>query len=112
MCGGAIVVVFDDCTLGMIRAKQRAKGYAHEGVDLSQTVFAHLAETLGGIGWQVNTLEEFEGTFKQALASDRFSVIDACLEPQVYVTHLRYIPGTPARFRASHPSAFLKPEGD
>ena len=87
-------MVFDDRTLGMIRAKQRAKGYAREGVDLSQTDFAHLAETFGGIGWQVHTLGEFESAFKQALASERLSVIDARLEPEGYVCHLRYIPGT------------------
>ena len=32
-----IIIIFDDATLGMIRIKQRSKGYKRDGVELAQT---------------------------------------------------------------------------
>ena len=77
----------------MIRIKQRAKEYAREGVDLAQTDFVRLAQSFGGIGWEVRTLEEFDTAFKKALSSDKLTVIDARLDPDVYASHIRYIRG-------------------
>ena len=71
-----IIVIFDDGTLGMIRVKQRSKGYAREGVDMTQTDFVRLAESFGAVGYEVQGLDQFESAFKTALESDRMSVID------------------------------------
>ena len=88
-----IFIVFDDAALGMIRIKQQAKGYERLGVDLSQTDFVRLAESFGGRGWEVRTLDEFDAAFKSALSSDRLEVIDARLDPDVYASPIPHIRG-------------------
>ena len=88
-----VIVVFDDGTLGMIRIKQRQKEYTREGVDMAQTDFSRLAESFGAVGHKVRTLEEFDAAFKTALDSDRMTVIDARLDPDVYAAHIPPIRG-------------------
>jgi acetolactate synthase-1/2/3 large subunit len=88
-----IIIIFDDGTLGMIRIKQRSKEYARDGVDLAQTDFVRLAESFGGTGWEVRTLEQFDSAFGSALASDSLSVIDVRLDPDVYAAHIKPIRG-------------------
>ena len=88
-----VMVVFDDGTLGMIRIKQRQKEYTREGVDMAQTDFSRLAESFGAVGHKVRTLEEFDAAFKTALDSDRMTVIDARLDPDVYAAHIPPIRG-------------------
>jgi len=88
-----VIVIFDDGTLGMIRVKQRAKGYAREGVDLRQTDFVRLAESFGGAGHEVHTLDQFDTAFKAALESDRLSVIDVRVDPEAYLAHVLPIRG-------------------
>ncbi len=90
----AIAQSFNDGTLGLIRVKQEAKEYARMGVDLAPTDFVRLAESFGGRGWQVRTLDEFDDAFKSALSSDRLAVIDARLDPDLYASHLRTIRGS------------------
>ena len=88
-----IIVIFDDGTLGMIRVKQRAKGYAREGVDITQTDFVRLAESFGAVGHEVQGLDQFEAAFKTALESDRMSVIDVRVDPDRYLGHVKPIRG-------------------
>lgn len=88
-----VIIVFDDGTLGMIRVKQRVKGYAREGVDLTQTNFVKLTESFGGQGYEVNTLDQFDSAFKSALESDKLSVIDVRVEPETYLSHYTPIRG-------------------
>ena len=89
-----VIIIFNDGTLGLIRVKQEAKEYARMGVDLAPTNFVRLAESFGGRGWQVRTLDEFDDAFKSALSSDRLAVIDARLDPDLYASHLRTIRGS------------------
>jgi acetolactate synthase-1/2/3 large subunit len=89
-----VIIVFNDGTLGLIRVKQQAKEYARTGVDLAPTDFVRLAESFGGRGWQVRTLDEFDAAFKSALSSDRLAVIDARLDPDLYASHLGTIRGS------------------
>ena len=88
-----VVIIFNDGTLGMIRIKQQSKRYARLGVDLAETNFVRLAESFGGRGWEVRTLEEFDLAFRKAISSDRLAVIDARLDPDVYASHIQYIRG-------------------
>ena len=88
-----IIVIFDDGTLGMIRVKQRARGYAREGVDMTQTDFVRLAESFGAVGYEVQGLDQFESAFKTALESDRMSVIDVRVDPERYLGHVEPIRG-------------------
>ena len=87
------IIIFDDGTMGMIRIKQRSKGYAREGVDMVQTDFVRLAQSFGGVGSKVETLEEFELAFAKALGSDRLHVIDVRLDADVYAAHIKPIRG-------------------
>ena len=89
-----VIVIFDDGTLGMIRIKQQGRKYAREGVDLAQTDFVRLAESFGGVGWKVNTLEEFDTAFGKALESDRLHVIDVRVDADVYASHFKPIRGS------------------
>ena len=88
-----IMVIFDDGTLGMIRVKQRAKGYAREGVDMTQTDFVRLAESFGAVGYEVQGLDQFDSAFRTALESDRMSVIDVRVDPDRYLGHVKPIRG-------------------
>lgn len=88
-----VIVIFNDGTLGMIRIKQSAKSYARQGIDLAETNFVRLAESFGGYGWEVHTLDEFAHAFKKALSADRLTVIDARLDPEIYASHIPHIRG-------------------
>jgi len=88
-----IIIIFDDATLGMIRIKQRSKGYKRDGVDLAQTNFVRLAESFGGQGWEVRDLHEFDSAFKIALDSHQMSVIDVRVDPDEYASHIKPIRG-------------------
>ena len=88
-----IIIVFNDRSLGLIRIKQAAKGYERDAVDLAPVDFTGLAQSFGGRGERVGTLAAFEAAFKGALDDDRFTVIDARLDPDVYASHMGPIRG-------------------
>lgn len=88
-----IIIVFNDRSLGLIRIKQAAKGYSRDAVDLAPVDFVRLAHSFGGRGERVSSLAAFESAFKAALDSDRFTVIDARLDPDVYASHMLPIRG-------------------
>ena len=88
-----IIIVFNDRSLGLIRIKQAAKGYRRDAVDLAPVDFARLAQSFGGRGERVSTLAAFDTAFKAALDDDRFTVIDARLDPDVYASHMAPIRG-------------------
>ena len=88
-----IIIVFNDRSLGLIRIKQAAKGYQRDGVDLAPVDFARLAQSFGGRGERVGTLAAFDSAFRAALDDDRFTVIDARLDPDVYASHMAPIRG-------------------
>ena len=88
-----IIIVFNDRSLGLIRIKQAAKGYERDAVDLAPVDFAQLAQSFGGRGERVGTLAAFDAAFKAALDDDRFTVIDARLDPDVYASHMAPIRG-------------------
>ena len=88
-----IIIVFNDRSLGLIRIKQAAKGYRRDAVDLAPVDFARLAQSFGGRGERAGTLEAFDAAFKSALDDDRFTVIDARLDPDVYASHMTPIRG-------------------
>ena len=88
-----IIIVFNDRSLGLIRIKQAAKGYRRDAVDLAPVDFARLAQSFGGRGERVSTLAAFDVAFRAALDDDRFTVIDARLDPDVYASHMAPIRG-------------------
>ncbi len=88
-----IIIVFNDRSLGLIRIKQAAKGYRRDAVDLAPVDFVRLAQSFGGRGERVGTLAGFESVFKSSLDDDKFTVIDARLDPDVYASHMTPIRG-------------------
>ena len=88
-----IIIVFNDRSLGLIRIKQAAKGYRRDAVDLAPVDIARLAQSFGGRGERVGTLAAFDAAFRAALDDDRFTVIDARLDPDVYASHMVPIRG-------------------
>ncbi len=88
-----IIIVFNDRSLGLIRIKQATKGYRRDAVDLAPVDFARLAQSFGGRGGRVSTLAGFDAAFRAALDDDRFTVIDARLDPDVYASHMLPIRG-------------------
>ena len=88
-----IIIVFNDRSLGLIRIKQAAKRYRRDAVDLAPVDFARLARNFGGRGERVGTLAAFDVAFRAALDDDRFTVIDARLDPDVYASHMAPIRG-------------------
>ena len=88
-----IIIVFNDRSLGLIRIKQAAKGYRRDAVDLAPVDFARLAQSFGGRGERVGTLAAFDAAFRAGLDDDRFTVIDARLDPDTYASHMLPIRG-------------------
>ena len=50
-------------------------------------------ESFGGVGWQVDTLEQFDHAFATAQESDRLHVIDVRVDADVYASHIKPIRG-------------------
>ena len=72
-----IWVIFDDAEFKLIKIYQLAT-YLDTGlVEFQNPDYAAYARACGADGYTVETLEEFEEAFDQALASGRPSIIDA-----------------------------------
>jgi acetolactate synthase-1/2/3 large subunit len=78
------IIVFDDQSLALIDEKQREAGLVRQGVWLGGTDHAAVARAFGGDGVRVGDAEALELALRNALASDRFSVIACTLERGAY----------------------------
>jgi acetolactate synthase I/II/III large subunit len=79
-----IFVVFADASLALIDLKQRQRQLPNAGVDLARHDFAAIGRAFGGNGITVRNRAELNKALRQALASDRFTVISAEIEPGGY----------------------------
>jgi acetolactate synthase-1/2/3 large subunit len=79
-----IFVVFADASLALIELKQRGRQMSNAGVDLGRHDFAAIGRAFGGTGVTVRNRAELDQALQQALASDRFTVISAEIEPGGY----------------------------
>jgi acetolactate synthase-1/2/3 large subunit len=79
-----IIVVLVDRSLALIELKQRAQQLASVGVDFPGTDFAAIARAYGGNGLTVRDREGFADAFRQALVSNRFSVIACEIDRRSY----------------------------
>ena len=79
-----IFVVFADASLALIELKQRGRQMANAGVDMGRHDFAAIGRAFGGYGITVRNRSELSQALQQALASDRFTVISAEIEPGGY----------------------------
>jgi acetolactate synthase-1/2/3 large subunit len=79
-----IVVVFRDETLSLIKLKQERMQYENNGCDFGSPDYVKLAQAYGGEGVTVRNIEEFEDALEEAQERDRFTIIDAVVNPSEY----------------------------
>jgi acetolactate synthase-1/2/3 large subunit len=88
-----IVVVFSDSALGLIKVKQKDRGFEPAGVQLKNPDFPTLIQAFGGQGFRATTEKEFDQALEIALNSHKLSLIEAVLDPQTYGDHMKLIRG-------------------
>lgn len=79
-----VVVVFVDRSLALIELKQRRTGLQNAGVDFGRTDFAGIARLYGGIGVTARGPGEAGPALAEALAADRFTIIEVELPRRAY----------------------------
>lgn len=79
-----VVVVLNDAALALIKLKQDKMKMARRAVDFRSPRFDRIAEGFGARGVRVETIAEFDQALKEAVASRRFTVIDALVDPSEY----------------------------
>ncbi|MEO0819558.1 MAG: thiamine pyrophosphate-binding protein [Pseudomonadota bacterium] len=79
-----VVVVFVDRSLALIELKQRREGLQNAGVDFQRTDFAGLARLFGGEGITVRGPGEAGPALEDALAAERFTVIEVEIPRRAY----------------------------
>ncbi len=85
--GKSIIVLLNNGMYGTIRMHQERE-YPHHlsGSQLQNPDFAALAQAYGYNGVRITQTAEFEPAFVQALASDKGTVIEVMLDPEVITT--------------------------
>ena len=78
------VVCFADRSLALIELKQRRMKLQNLGVDFPATDFAAVARAYGGHGERVASREELGRACRDALARDRFTLIEAVVDKAEY----------------------------
>ncbi len=82
-----IIVVFNNGTLGMVRQWQTVfydKRYSNTRLE-RKTDFVKLAEAFGAKGIRVDTLQDFEGAFENALSDNTPCLIDVVIDSEEVV---------------------------
>lgn len=92
------VIVLNNSMLGMVAQWQRLfYGRRYSSVNLKGIPdFVKLAEAFGAQGFRVQSIEEFEKAFKEAINSDVTTVIDVPISPEENVLPM-VPPGSPIR---------------
>jgi len=83
-----VVVVLNDDALSLIKLKQAKMQMAPQAVDFRSPRFAEVARGMGAEGVRVDSLAGFEAAFERAVASRRFTVIDAVVDPAEYLEQM------------------------
>ncbi len=83
-----VVVVLNDDALSLIKLKQRKMQLAPLAVDFRSPRFDMVAQGFGATGVRVDSLAGFETALREALASRRFTVIDAVVDPDEYMEQM------------------------
>lgn len=76
-----VCVVLNNKKLGFIALEQQGKGLPEHSIDLLNPDFKKFAESCGGLGIAVDKPEDIRPALREALASDRPSVIDVTVNP-------------------------------
>ena len=78
------IVCFADRSLALIELKQRRMGLPNLGVDFPGTDLVAVAQAYGGHGERVSSREELARACRDALARDRFTLIEAAVDKSEY----------------------------
>jgi acetolactate synthase-1/2/3 large subunit len=85
--GKSIIVLLNNGMYGTIRMHQEREYPRHEvGSRLQNPDFVMLAKAYGYEGVRITRTEEFEPAFERALSSDRGTLIEVMLDPEVITT--------------------------
>lgn len=79
------LVVLQDASLALIALKQAQAGLAPQGVALPRSDYVALARAFGGDGIEVRDAPALGRALREAMASDRFTLISCRVEAQDYV---------------------------
>jgi acetolactate synthase-1/2/3 large subunit len=79
-----VVVALNDDALSLIKLKQAKMQLEPRAVDFRSPRFAGIAESMGARGVRVESIEAFGPALAEAVASRRFTVIDAVIDPAEY----------------------------
>ncbi len=79
-----VVVVLNDSALSLIKLKQSKMKMDPRAVDFVSPRFDRIAEGFGGRGVRVDSIEAFEAALREAVASRKFTLIDAQIDPREY----------------------------
>lgn len=77
-----VCVVLNNSKLGFIALEQQGKGLPEHSIDLLNPDFAKFAEACGGLGIAVDKPKDIRPALREALASDRPSIIDVAVNPE------------------------------
>ena len=78
------LVIINDQALGTMKARQKARSMPDYALDLVGVDFAAVATACGLRGVTVDSPEDFEKSFTEALEADRTTLIDVRVDPQFY----------------------------
>ena len=76
-----VCVVLNNSKLGFIALEQQGKGLPEHSIDLLNPDFVKFAEACGGLGIAVENAADIRPALREALASDRPSIIDVTVNP-------------------------------
>jgi acetolactate synthase-1/2/3 large subunit len=79
-----VIVVLSDQALSQIKIKQTKKRLAVVGTEFRAPDYVRIAGAFGGSGISVGTEAEYADALKEALRSQRFTVIQARIDPSQY----------------------------
>ena len=79
-----VVVVLNDAALALIKLTQSKMNMSPRATDFRSPDFAKIAEGFGAKGVRVDTIEAFGKALADAVASRRFTLIDAHVDPSEY----------------------------
>jgi acetolactate synthase-1/2/3 large subunit len=88
-----VVIVFSDEALSLIDIKQRERGLATRGVVWSRPDFAKAMEGLGGRGYHVESLKDYEMALTEAFRGEGPALIDVPVDPGGYAEQLKAMRG-------------------
>lgn len=88
-----VVIVFNDASLTLIRARQERRQLKLAGMDFASANFAKVAEGFGCLGLRVEQAGDLEAAMRRAFAHPGVALVDVVVNPQAYRAQLLALRG-------------------